>query len=130
MADKLTPKQEQFAQKVLQGETQSDAYRFAYNAKNMSDKTIWEEASVVAANPKVAARLFEGQKAAQERNLVTVESITRELDESRALAIEQDLAGEMTKATMAKAKIHGLDVHKIDASVGFKVTISDDDAEL
>jgi hypothetical protein len=36
----------------------------------------------------------------------------------------------MTKATMAKAKIHGLDVHKIDASVGFNVVIKGDDADL
>lgn len=130
MTDKLTPKQEQFCQKVAEGESQSDAYRFAYNAENMTPKQIWEEASKLASNPKVSQRLFSLHEAAKERTLVTIESITRELNESRALAVEQDNPAEMTKASMAKAKIHGLDVHKIDASIGFNVSISGDDAGL
>lgn len=53
----LTPQQESFAQKVVSGETLSDAYRASYSAKKMSEKTIHEEASRLAANPKVAARI-------------------------------------------------------------------------
>ena len=35
----------------------SDAYRAAYNASEMSDKTIWEASSRLSKNPKVVARL-------------------------------------------------------------------------
>ena len=35
----------------------SDAYRAAYNASEMSDKTIWEASSRLCKNPKVVARL-------------------------------------------------------------------------
>ena len=96
----------------------------------MKPKQIWEEASKLASRPKVSQRLFELHEAAQERTLVTVESITKELNESRALAIEQDNAAEMTKASMAKAKIHGLDVHKVDVKGSVSVVINKDDADL
>jgi len=127
---KLTPKQEQFCQQCAKGESQSDAYRFAYNAENMTNKQVWEEASKLASNPKVSQRLFELHEAARERTLVSVESITKELNESRALAIEQDNPAEMTKASMAKAKIHGLDVHKVDLSGQMNVIIGKEDSEL
>ena len=35
----------------------SDAYRAAYNASEMSDKTIWEASSRLSKNPKIIARL-------------------------------------------------------------------------
>jgi hypothetical protein len=39
--------------------SQADAYRSAYAAKNMSDKTIHEAASRLVADSKVSARLAE-----------------------------------------------------------------------
>ena len=130
MADKLTPKQEAFALKYVECSNQSEAYRHAYNAENMSNEAIWVEACRTAAIPRVALMVFQLQEKAQERTLVTVESLTEELNESRHLAVSQDNAGEMTKATMAKAKIHGLDVHKIDLTGHMNVTIGSDDADL
>ena len=35
----------------------SDAFRAAYNASEMSDKTIWEASSRLSKNPKIVARL-------------------------------------------------------------------------
>ena len=46
--DRLTGKQEAFAQQVAKGSVLSDAYREAYDAENMKDKTIWEEACKLA----------------------------------------------------------------------------------
>ena len=57
----LTPKQEAFAKAVAGGMSQSDAYRSAYSAGNMSDKTINEKASVELAKDKVRARVNELQ---------------------------------------------------------------------
>ena len=39
------------------GFNSSDAYRAAYNASEMSDKTIWEASSRLSKNPKIVARL-------------------------------------------------------------------------
>ena len=55
--DRLTGKQEAFAQQVAKGSVLSDAYREAYDAENMKDKTIWEEACKLAQHPKVSQRI-------------------------------------------------------------------------
>lgn len=55
----LTAKQEQFAQNIIKGMSQADAYRSAYNTKRMSDKTIHENASRLANDSKVTARINE-----------------------------------------------------------------------
>jgi len=55
--DRLTAKQESFAQKVAAGSILSDAYRESYAAENMADKTVWSEACRLAQNPKVATRI-------------------------------------------------------------------------
>ena len=53
----LTPKQISFVENLSEGFNASDAYRAAYNASEMSDKTIWEASSRLSKNPKVVARL-------------------------------------------------------------------------
>lgn len=54
---KLTEKQEMFCQLIIQGKTQSDAYRGAFSTKRMSDKTLHSKASALANRDKVRARL-------------------------------------------------------------------------
>ena len=55
---KLTAKQERFCELVaLEGMTQADAYRKAYDASRMTDKQIWEKSSELAANGKVSERI-------------------------------------------------------------------------
>lgn len=57
---KLTEKQEKFAQAVgIEGLSQSDAYRRAYGAEKMAEKTIHVQAYKVAKTPHVAARIAE-----------------------------------------------------------------------
>ena len=55
----LTEKQELFVRKIIEGETQADAYRAAYSTAKMSDKTVWEKASRLMADDKVRARVQE-----------------------------------------------------------------------
>jgi hypothetical protein len=56
---KLTAKQEKFAQLLFQGYTQIDAWKSAYDASNMEDKTVYEAASRLANDSKIAARVEE-----------------------------------------------------------------------
>ena len=53
----LTQKQSSFVENLSMGFSASDAYRAAYNASEMSDKTIWEASSRLSKHPKVVARL-------------------------------------------------------------------------
>ncbi|MBN8514514.1 terminase small subunit [Accumulibacter sp.] len=89
----LTPQQENFAQKVVSGETLSDAYRASYKTGRMTAKTIHEAASRVAADSKVAARLRMMQAAAAEIATLKAGDTLREV---KALALA-DVGGVMNE---------------------------------
>lgn len=115
---KLTAKQEMFCQEYLLCGNQSEAYRNSHkSSKAVNPESIWEMACKMMAVDKVSTRVFELQQLAVERTLVTVESLTEELNQSHAMAKQEKQAAAMTGATMGKAKIHGLDVQKIDMNV-------------
>jgi hypothetical protein len=58
---KLTMKQEAFAQAIASGlyPNQAAAYRVAYDAETMAASTIYQEASRLMADPRIAARIEE-----------------------------------------------------------------------
>ncbi len=55
--DKLTARQERFAQGLSDGLTNSEAYRQAYSTDAMKPSTVHVEACKLAKNPKVAQRV-------------------------------------------------------------------------
>jgi len=111
----LTAKQEAACQAYIINEgNQSAAYREAYNAENMTPETVWQEASRTFNLPHVTARVLELQEMHRERHNVTVDTITKELEEARQLALAEKQAAAATGASMGKAKIHGLATDKLD----------------
>lgn len=71
----LTPKQEAFAQAVARdGNSYSAAYRLAYDTSNMSPGTIYTEASLLAASPKIAQRLQEIVRDIKQENSAQAET--------------------------------------------------------
>ena len=76
----LTKKQEIFCQEVLKQDTYSAAYRIAYNASGMTDKSINEKASELMANVKIASRVKELKEKVAEKRLYTLsQSVLRDL---------------------------------------------------
>ena len=131
MGDKLTDKQEAFCLAYLECNNQSEAYRQAYNVgENTKPESIWVNSCKLMADTKVSQRVFELQQIAQERTLVTVESLTKELEEAREKATEWGQAAAMTGASMGKAKLHGLDVQKIDLKGSMSVVIDQANKDL
>ena len=128
MADKpLTPKQEAFCLKYVECSNQSEAYRHAYDVgEKTKPETTWVKACELMATGKVSARVFELQKLAQERTLVTIESITRELEEARVMADKLEQSSAMTAASMGKAKVNGLLVDKVDTKGEVKIVMAKD----
>lgn len=112
----LTAKQEKFVQGIIEGKSQADAYRAAYNAKNMTDKTIWEESSRLMQDPKVSTRVTELRNqlnastimSAKERMEWLTELIknTEEgtTDRLRALDIFNKMTGEYVQRVEADVK--------------------------
>lgn len=131
MADKLTGKQEAFCLKYVECGNQSEAYRHAYDVgENTKPETVWVKACELMSGGKVSARVFALQQMAQERTLVTIESITVELEEARAMAVKTDQSSAMTAASMGKAKVNGLLVDKVDTKGEVKIVMAKDVDEL
>ena len=55
----MTPQREKFAQEIVKGLSQSDAYRAAFKPKRASTKTVYEKASRLMKQPTVKARIKE-----------------------------------------------------------------------
>ncbi len=93
----LTAKQENFVELITQGTCQSSAYRGAYDTQNMSDKTVWEEASRLRRHPKVSTRILElAEEKEAIRRLQAVSREERVLNELERIAFgEGPVAGKL-----------------------------------
>lgn len=80
---KLTQKQEKFVQELIKGKSQREAYKAAYNAKNMTDNSIDVNASKLLKNTKVALRYEELKskviKRSEKNAIITAEEIIKEI---------------------------------------------------
>ena len=126
MPTKLTPKQERFCQKYIETGSAADAYRQSYDAGNMKPVTVRRKAAELLANGSVAAHVRALRDRIQERHLVTVDTLTGELEEARRLALESEQPSAAVSASMGKAKLHGLIVDKGELSA--RVTLTHEDA--
>lgn len=75
----LTSKQEKFIQALIAGKSQRQAYKEAYNAANMKDKTIDERASVLFKNDKIKTRYNELLEEHKNKALYTREEMVNDL---------------------------------------------------
>ncbi|MER8373688.1 terminase small subunit [Mesorhizobium sp. M1406] len=107
---KLNIRHERFCHALAEGLPQSRAYIEAGYAARGNAAEV--EASKMVRLPKVAARVAELQGKAAERAVVTIETIARQLDEDRQLALREKQASAAVAATMALAKIYGLVIDK------------------
>lgn len=117
----LTAKQEKFAQNLVTGMSQADAYRSAYSTKNMSDKTIWEAASRLVADSKVSARLSELRGQLTKATIMSAQERLEWL--TGVINSEEDVNAKL-KAIDLMNKMQGEYVQKIEADVKSEVTIS------
>lgn len=67
----LTPKQELFVQNLVKGMSQREAYKNSYNASNMKDETIDNNASKLFKNNEISTRYNELIKEADDKAIMT-----------------------------------------------------------
>ena len=106
----MTPKQQRFVEEYL---VDHNATQAAIRA-GYSPKTAYSIGHENLKKPEIAAAIAAGEARLRRKMEVTVQSLTEELEEARALAMENGQASAAVQATMGKAKLHGLDVHKVD----------------
>ena len=115
----LTIKQEKFCMVYVETGNASEAYRQAYNAKNMKEASINVNASKLLADAKVALRIKELKSGHAKRHELTIDDLVDELEEARqaALLAESPQSSAAVSATMGKAKLLGLVVDKSDVKI-------------
>lgn len=114
----LTEKQEAFAQNIIMGMSQAEAYRNAYNTKKMSDKTVWENASRLMNNSKVKARVNELRAQVANKAILTAEERLKFLSkvingEECEVAYAQDAEGnqiEIKQPPSLKTRLNAIDI--------------------
>jgi phage terminase small subunit len=109
----LTAKQEKFVQGIIEGMSQADAYRSAYSTARMADKTIHENASRLANDSKVAARIAELRGQISTESIMTAQKRLEWLtelvmsnkaftaDKLRAIEIMNKMTGEYVQRVVA-----------------------------
>lgn len=109
----LTAKQEQFAQNIILGMTQADAYRNSYNAKKMTDKQIYEEASKLMAKPKISQRVQELRNEMANESIMTatkrLEFLTRVIT-GEEKDIKVSLTGAVNTEADLNVKLKAIDI--------------------
>lgn len=111
----LTPKQEAFCLAYIETGNASEAYRRSYDVgADTKPETVWQEASRLMADRKVSTRVSALLEEARAMALVTVGSLTQELEEARVKAMSDDKgASAAVSAIMGKAKLHKLLVERV-----------------
>lgn len=122
----LTPKQETFCQRYLEMGNASEAYRLSYDVKKATDKTVWESASKLLADPKVTARVNELKEIHLKRHSVNVHRVLQEYSRLAYLDIRKAFNEDGTLKPVHEldsdtaAAIAGIDVveNQAAASIG------------
>ena len=113
----LTTKQNRFCEEVVSGKTQAEAYRIAYSAQDMKDKTIWSKASELMTNGKVTARVAELRAPVIKEAQLTLKAHLDDLLEIREHAVEDRNWSAAVSAETARGKAAGLHTGKAIMSI-------------
>ena len=124
----LTANQEQFVQNIIQGMSQADAYRSAYPNQRMSDKTIWETASKLMANPKVITRLTELRNELAKPSIMSAQERLEWLTE--LIKSDEESTSDKLRAADIMNKMQGEYIQKVETelknAVNINIELSDD----
>ena len=118
----LTPKKNKFAEEFIKCGNQSEAYRRAYNCKNMKPETVTEAASKLMQDYDVSTRVQELQEKIEKRNVLSAQQLQEELTryildekEEECIVIEANCdksstARKMTKKVQPKDKLKAIEL--------------------
>ncbi len=108
---KLNLKQKAFVREFLSDPKRNATQ--AYIRAGYSAKTAQVASSQLLLNPIIIDMIEKAEERHQKRCDVTIDTLTAEYEEARALAFSTEQPGSMVSATSGKAKLHGLDINKL-----------------
>jgi len=133
----LTPKQEKFVRNLIQGMSQREAYKNSYDAENMTDKSIDEEACRLFNDSKISSRYKELQDRLEDATIMTAKERLEYLTEvimglqgEKIIQMVEGEAIEVEMPTSMKNKLSAIDlmnkmqgeyVTKVEGNVSVKL---------
>ena len=111
----LTAKQEEFAQNIIKGMSQADAYRSAYDTQRMKDKSIHEKASRLMADDKVRARVEELRSELAKPSIMTAQDRLEWL--TKIINSEEETTADKLKASDQMNKMQGEYLTRIEGDI-------------
>jgi phage terminase small subunit len=138
MPRQLTAKQNKFIDGVLSGLSNTEAYRQAYDCKNMKPETIHNKAYALSIEGEIRARIEEGRKEIENEQLWTRKDALTELAKIGKADIKDYLQYKTAKAVVSRDKITGepvidytqivdlMDSQDVDGRVIQEISISKD----
>lgn len=110
----LTPKQEAFAQALVTGMSQSDAYRAAFTVgEKTKPESVNQSASKLMADPNIASRVEELREPVAKKAQITLESHLDDLLRLRNMAAKERQYGAAITAEVARGKASGVVTDKL-----------------
>lgn len=117
----LTPKQEAFAQAIVTGVNQSDAYRAAYKVRpGTKAESVNVAASKLMSDAKVTQRVAELREPVAKKAQITLESHLDDLMRLRNMAVKEKQYSAAITAEVARGKASGVHVEKSAVEVAGK----------
>lgn len=103
----LTTKQEMFVQKMIEGCSQREAYKFAYDCERMSDRAIDVHASKLFSSAKIVLRYEELKEELKQQCFYTVKKANEDLEWIKAKS-KEDIEYRGLKQANATAYLNAI----------------------
>jgi phage terminase small subunit len=121
----LTTKQEVFVQKLIEGCSQRESYKFAYEADNMKNESIDVKASNLFKQDKIRLRYEELKNELKEKAFYTVEKANDDLnwiklkakEDIEAKGIKQANANTYLGAVKQQIELNGITIKEAKADI-------------
>ena len=121
----LTTKQEVFVQKLIEGCSQRESYKFAYNANNMKNETIDKRASELFSKGEIKGRYEELKNELKEKAFYTVEKANDDLnwiklkakEDIEVKGIRQANANTYLGAVKQQIELNGITIKEAKADI-------------
>lgn len=113
----LTAKQEKFVRNLIKGMSQREAYKNSYDAENMTDKTIDEEACRLFKDSKISARYKELQEKLDKATIMTAQErleyltgIILDLEREKLIVLADGEEKEIERPAELAVKLKAIDI--------------------
>ena len=127
---KLTPQREIFAQIVVKGNNQSDAYRKAFpKSLKWKDNAVNVNASKLMADANVILRVNELRAPVVAKIQYGLEQAMNEAHEALEVCRNKEQGGAMVQAVTLKAKLNNLLVERKEIRIGALDNLEHDDTQ-